>query len=76
MPSTADIHRNLIQRVTVGDSLTRTAARYPDALALADGKRRLTYREFNRLVNQLANGLAGRGYRVVATLKEFLAKAA
>jgi acyl-CoA synthetase (AMP-forming)/AMP-acid ligase II len=62
MPSTADIHRNLIQRVNVGDSLTRTAARYPDALALADGDRRLTYREFNRLVNQFAHGLAGRGY--------------
>ena len=62
MPSTADIHRNLIQRVNVGDSLTRTAARYPDALALADGDRRLTYREFNRLVNQFARGLSGRGY--------------
>ena len=63
MPSPAEIHRNLIQRVNVGDSLTRTAARYPDALALADGSRRLTYREFNRLVNRFANGLAGRGYR-------------
>ena len=63
MPSPAEIHRNLIQRVNVGDSLTRTAARYPDALALADGSRRVTYREFNRLVNRFAAGLAGRGYR-------------
>src|ERR1700751_663172 len=63
MPSSAEIHRNLIQRVNVGDSLTRTAARYPDALALADGTRRLTYREFNRLVNRFAAGLAGSGYR-------------
>jgi acyl-CoA synthetase (AMP-forming)/AMP-acid ligase II len=63
MPSTAEINRNLIQRVNVGDSLTRTAARYPDALALADGQRRLTYREFNRLVNQFAAGLAARGYQ-------------
>jgi acyl-CoA synthetase (AMP-forming)/AMP-acid ligase II len=62
MPSPAEIHRNLIQRVNVGDSLTRTAARYPDALALADGTRQLTYREFNRLVNRFAAGLAGRGY--------------
>jgi acyl-CoA synthetase (AMP-forming)/AMP-acid ligase II len=63
MPSPAEIRRNLIQRVNVGDSLTRTAARYPDALALADGTRRVTYREFNRLVNRFAGGLAGRGYR-------------
>jgi acyl-CoA synthetase (AMP-forming)/AMP-acid ligase II len=63
MPSPADLHRNLIQRVNVGDSLTRTAARYPEALALADGTRRLTYGEFNRLVNQFAGGLARRGYR-------------
>jgi acyl-CoA synthetase (AMP-forming)/AMP-acid ligase II len=63
MPSPAEIHRNLIQRVNVGDSLTRTAARHPDALALADGARRLTYREFNSQVNRFARGLAGRGYR-------------
>jgi acyl-CoA synthetase (AMP-forming)/AMP-acid ligase II len=63
MPSAAEIHRNLIQRVNVGDSLTRTAARYPEALALADGPRRLTYREFNRLVNRFASGLAARGYQ-------------
>ena len=62
MPSPADLHRNLIQRVNVGDSLTRTAARYPGALALCDGTRRLTYREFNRLVNRFARGLARRGY--------------
>ncbi len=63
MTSPTELHRNLIQRVNVGDSLTRTAARYPAALALADGIRQLTYREFNRLVNRFARGLAGRGYR-------------
>ena len=63
MPSPTEIHRNLIQRVNVGDSLTRTAARHPDALALADGTRRVSYREFNRLVNRFAAGLTGRGYR-------------
>jgi acyl-CoA synthetase (AMP-forming)/AMP-acid ligase II len=62
MPSPTDLHRNLIQRVNVGDSLTRTAARYPGALALADGDRRLSYREFNSLVNRFAHGLAARGY--------------
>src|ERR1700691_5670292 len=37
MPSSSEIQRNLIQRVNVGDSLTRAAARYPDAPALASG---------------------------------------
>jgi non-ribosomal peptide synthetase component E (peptide arylation enzyme) len=63
MTSPAQLHRNLIQRVNVGDSLTGTAARYSGALALADGTRRLTYSEFNSLVNRFANGLAARGYR-------------
>lgn len=62
MPSSGEIQRNIIQRVNVGDSLTRSAARYPDRLALADDGRRLTYREFNALVNRFARGLAERGY--------------
>jgi acyl-CoA synthetase (AMP-forming)/AMP-acid ligase II len=68
MASAFEMHRNLIQRVNVGDSLTRTAARYPDRAALVENpgegsERRLTYREFNRLVNRFAGGLAGLGYR-------------
>jgi acyl-CoA synthetase (AMP-forming)/AMP-acid ligase II len=65
--SRPEIQRNLIQRVNVGDSLTRTAARYPGRLALIEGagtpaERRLTYRELNSLVNRFAHGLAGLGY--------------
>jgi acyl-CoA synthetase (AMP-forming)/AMP-acid ligase II len=63
MTSPADLSRNLIHRVNVGDSLTRSAARYPDRRALVDGRRRLTYREFNALVNRFAHSLAGAGYR-------------
>jgi acyl-CoA synthetase (AMP-forming)/AMP-acid ligase II len=63
MTSPAEIQRNLIQRVNVGDSLTRTAARRPDALALADGPRRLTYAQFNAVVNRFAHALERRGYR-------------
>jgi acyl-CoA synthetase (AMP-forming)/AMP-acid ligase II len=63
MPSSAEIQRNLIQRVNVGDSLTRTAARRPGALALVDGERRLTYGQFNAEVNRFAHALARRGYR-------------
>jgi acyl-CoA synthetase (AMP-forming)/AMP-acid ligase II len=58
-----DLSRNLITRVNVGDSLTRTAARMPDQLAVVDGERRWTYAELNRRVNRVANGLAARGYR-------------
>ncbi len=54
--------RNLIQRVNVGDSLTRTAAARPDQRAVVDGDREWTYAELNGWVNQVAHGLAARGY--------------
>ena len=57
-----DLARNLIGRINVGDSLTRTAASRPAQLAVVDGDRRLTYAEFNAYVNRLAHGLAGLGY--------------
>ncbi len=53
---------NLIQRVNVGDSLTRTAAARPNQLAVVDGERRWTYEQFNTWVNRIAGGLAWRGY--------------
>jgi len=63
-----DLARNLIGRINVGDSLTRTAASRPARLAVVDGDRRLTYAEFNAYVNRLAHGLAGRGYERGAAL--------
>src|SRR3954468_20978781 len=57
-----ELAENLIQRVNVGDSLTRTAAARPDQVAVVDGDRRWTYRELNAWVNRIAHGLAGRGY--------------
>jgi acyl-CoA synthetase (AMP-forming)/AMP-acid ligase II len=63
VPPSSEIQFNLIQRVNVGDSLTRTADRYPHAMAVVDGDRRLTYARFNAWVNQAANALAGRGYQ-------------
>ena len=41
-----DLARNLIGRINVGDSLTRTAASRPDHLAVVDGERRLSYSGF------------------------------
>jgi acyl-CoA synthetase (AMP-forming)/AMP-acid ligase II len=62
MPA-AELHANLIHRVNVGDSLTRTAARRPGAVAVVDGDRRFSYAELNAWVNRVAHGLAARGYR-------------
>jgi acyl-CoA synthetase (AMP-forming)/AMP-acid ligase II len=59
----AELSANLIHRVNVGDSLTRTAARLPDAVAVVDGDRRFSYAELNAWVNRVAHGLARRGYR-------------
>jgi acyl-CoA synthetase (AMP-forming)/AMP-acid ligase II len=59
---TVDLARNLIQRINVGDSLTRSAAARPAQLAVVDGSRQWTYAEFNWWVNQIAHGLAARGY--------------
>ena len=58
-----DLARNLIQRINVGDSLTRSAATRPAQLAVVDGPRRWTYAEFNAWVNRLARGLAARSYQ-------------
>jgi long-chain acyl-CoA synthetase len=58
-----ELAENLIQRVNVGDSLTRTAAARPDQVAVVDGTRRWTYRELDAWVNRIAHGLTSRGYR-------------
>jgi acyl-CoA synthetase (AMP-forming)/AMP-acid ligase II len=57
-----ELARNLIQRINVGDSLTRSAAARPGHLAVVDGDRRWTYAEFNAFTNRVAHGLAGLGY--------------
>jgi len=57
-----EISENLIQRINVGDSLTRTAALHPTQTAVVDGDRRWTYAELNAWVNRIAHGLIARGY--------------
>ena len=47
-----DLARNLIQRVNLGDSLTRSAAARPDHPAVVDGDQRWTYAEFNAYVTR------------------------
>lgn len=62
MTPSSSLHTNLIHRVNVGDSLTRTAARHPDRIAVVDGDRRLTYRDLDSWVNRTAHALLRRGY--------------
>ena len=42
MTDEAELQANLIQRVNVGDTLTRVAWRLPEREAVVDGARRLT----------------------------------
>src|SRR5271170_4364065 len=57
-----ELNDNLIHRINVGDLLTRSAARNPRQVAIVDGERRLTYRQFNEAANRLAHGLSNLGY--------------
>lgn len=61
--ATSELHDNLIHRINVGDSLTRTAYRYPDAQAVIDREVHLSYHQFNAWVNRMANALLEKGYR-------------
>jgi hypothetical protein len=56
-----DLARNLIGRINVGDSLTRTAAARPGQLAVVDGERRLSYADFK--IAQAFAGPPGPGRR-------------
>lgn len=54
---------SMIQRVNVGDLLTRAAARAPRRDAVIDGARRFSYAEFEALANRMAHGLLSLGLR-------------
>lgn len=58
----AELADNLIHRVNVGDTLTRTARRRPTNLAVVDGERRWTYAELDAWVNQIAHSLLRDGW--------------
>ena len=50
-----------IGRVAIGDLLKRAAARFPDRIAVTDGKRGVTFSELERDANRFANYLVARG---------------
>ncbi|MEH7012009.1 AMP-binding protein [Neobacillus niacini] len=67
------LERNLIQRVCVGDILTRTTERFPNKIAIVDRDVSLTYKKFNKKVNQVARSFLQKGYQkgdVVAIMCE------
>lgn len=55
------LSQNLIERVCVGDIITRSADVYPDRAAIIDGQRSLSYAEFDSQVNRLGHALLGLG---------------
>jgi fatty-acyl-CoA synthase len=55
---------NGARRHTIGDTLRRTARRYPNKVALRCGAIFWTYQEFDRVCNQAAHGLSARGVNV------------
>lgn len=56
-----DLNFNLIHRFNVGDALRRSAARAPQQTAIDFMGRRLNYRAFDDLVNQMARLLMSHG---------------
>ncbi|HEY9495666.1 MAG TPA: AMP-binding protein [Intrasporangium sp.] len=55
------LDHHLATRVNVGDSLTRTAALFPDRVAVVDGTREVTFRELAETADRLGHGLLGLG---------------
>ncbi|MGE5764069.1 MAG: AMP-binding protein, partial [Mycobacterium leprae] len=51
------------RRHGVGDLVRRTALRHPGKTAVVDGDVRMTYAEFDAVVNRVANALTARGVR-------------
>ncbi len=49
------IERNVMRRMNIGDIPKRTAAKYPDRVALAYGERRVTFRELNENCCRMAH---------------------
>jgi non-ribosomal peptide synthetase component F len=53
---------------SVGELLRRTAARYPDKIAVIAGEHRVTYREFDASVNRCADWTLAYGGRTRASM--------
>lgn len=56
-----ELDRNLVERVCVGDIISRLSDLYPERLAIIDGERCINYREFNEQANRLGHALLALG---------------
>lgn len=63
MSANSEISLNMVNRVSVGDILSRTSDIFPDNIALVDGDRTLTYCAFENQANQTANALLDLGLK-------------
>ncbi|MDA7416012.1 AMP-binding protein [Xenophilus arseniciresistens] len=55
------LNQNLIERVNLGDMLTRSAELHPQRIAIVDGERRTSYAELDAQVTRLGHALLGLG---------------
>ncbi len=58
-----ELSQNLIERVCVGDIITRTADLFPQRTAIIDGQHELSYGELEDKVNRLGHALLALGLR-------------
>ncbi|MCD6280128.1 MAG: AMP-binding protein [Deltaproteobacteria bacterium] len=63
MAELSSFEKNVLRRASVGDMLVRTAARFPDKVALKFRDKSYTFREFNSVVNKCAYGLSMLGIK-------------
>lgn len=60
-PEPTPLQRNLMERVNVGDMITRSADVFPQQIAVVDGARRFSYAELDRQVDRMGHALLGLG---------------
>jgi fatty-acyl-CoA synthase len=63
MKDRESIEQTLGKRLLLGEMVARNARKFPDKEALIYGEMRLTYRQFNARINQLAHGLLDIGVK-------------
>ena len=64
MTSQNNEYIQLARQHTIGDILRRSAARGPNKIAIRCGAIEWTYSEFDKICNQLSNGLLEKGIKI------------
>ena len=58
-----NVHTELSKQLLIGEAIARLSRKIPDKEALVFGSRRFSYKETNKRINRLANGLLGLGIK-------------